>query len=220
MPKKTAETADKYGFKAKADKIIKSLDETVFDLSDDDVTDTKVTRDGDTVRTKRATKRNEIKPTCTPTKISCALYGEFIDFPIIKQPEEIPPDGYKAAYKQFIRLMGHINEYAVVSASKQLFCGFCGITVKDYNELLTAYDYSAVFQWIDDTLVSINLITSESGLADSRPIREKLAAEKIGHSMKRASDGLPIFIQPTISQEQIRNELDRFEELAGIKKIK
>lgn len=200
-------------FTAKADKIIKELDESVLNISDKDTYKAIPLKNGGFIQEKRYTYRNEVKPAVTPTMVGCRLNRLFFSFMPIEEPTSVAPQQYMQACVEFMRIMEHINNFVIMNANKQMYCLFTGIGVEDYNTLMGHKLYSSTFKRITDAFSGLDFTGAESGLLDSRTTISKMQAKDMGFSMKKAEE-TPVFItNNTIDKAVIAADLDRYEKL-------
>lgn len=199
-------------FTAKANKIIDELNKTVFNFDKSELYEEVR---GDT--RKRTTKIAEVMPTLTATKVSCKLNSLFFLFPPINEPKEVCDEDYTVAFVEFMRIMTHINDFVIMTANKQLFCGFVGITVDDYNEMV-ANPNDLTFRRINDTLVSTDLVSAESGLVDAKAVISKMEAKDIGHSMTKAEQSITVINNNKIDKALITESLAKFQGMLPSKK--
>jgi len=210
-------------FKRKSEKIIKELKATVFNLTEEDCEETCSTASGSTYKKKKQTRKNEIKPTLTPTMVNCKLDQLFIRFmPLTdEQLQTIEPDEFLQAYDYFMDIMLVVNSYILLTPTKPLFCGFVGISEYDYNNFLNDLVYERVFKFIDSRIVGCSQASAESGLVNSTAINTRLQTKDVGHGLVKNGEAIVFNQQNNLSIKEITSDLTRLEEIAGIaKKLK
>lgn len=194
-------------FKAKADKVIEELCDTVLNIAEDEVyTD-------ETRAKKKVVKRNEICPTVTPTLINCRLNRIFFAFAPIENPEDIEPNAYILAYSEFSRVMEEINRFVIMNANKQLYCLFTGITTDDFNRLSIIPAFAAVFSRIITALSGQDFIGAESGLLESNAVITKMQAKDMGLNMRQTDETIIQIQQNKIDKVQVLNDLTHFRQV-------
>lgn len=205
-------------YEAKYNRIVKDLQESVFDgIKPDDYYDIFYTKNGDEVRKRHATQKNELKPVLTPSMVDFKLQSIMRrTMPMDEDTAKaLPPETYLEAFYWYFELMYFCSSYITLSPNKQGFCAFAGITVSLYNSLLGDIHFCDAFNSIEDGLLQNSFVAGESGLVDGKVLATRLGAEVQGHALKKA-ETTQIFVQNNkVDKLLVQSRLDEFTKMIG-----
>jgi hypothetical protein len=205
-------------YEAKYNRIVEELQASVFDgIAHDDFYDIFYDKQGNEIRKKHSTKKNELKPVLTPSMVDFKLQSLLRQTIPMGDDEifDLPQETYLDAFRWYFELMYFISSYITLTPSKQGYCAFVGITVAQYNELLGDLHFSGVFNSIEDGLLQNSFVAGESGLVDSKTVATRLQAKAVGHNVKKA-DEVNIYNQTVqITPDQMLAEMEEYRKLTG-----
>lgn len=205
-------------YEAKYKRIVEELQASVFDgIDPDDFYDIYYDKMGNEVRKKHSTKKNELKPVLTPSMVDFKLQSLLRQTLPLGDDKifDLPQETYLEAFHWYFELMYFISGYITLTPSKPSYCAFAGITVAQFNELLSDTHYGKVFAYIDDGLVQNSLVAGESGLVESKIVTTKLTSKGVGHSLRKAEDTVIYNQTVQITPDQILAEMEEYRKLTG-----
>ena len=161
-------------YEAKYEKIKGILNTSLFDELSGKQYDISYSKNGDEIKRKRNTKKNEVLPTITPQQVYCKLESCLrLLMPMSSEEAHlIAPQEYLNGYFWFCELMFYVNKFIVFNQNKQLLCAFLGILPETYDEFLGS-----------------GFVSTESGLSDTKAVDFRLQAKNVGHSVAKADSG-------------------------------
>lgn len=205
-------------YEAKYKRIVEELQASVFDgIDPDDFYDIFYDKQGNEIRKKHSTKKNELKPVLTPSMVDFKLQSLLRQTLPLCDDEifDLPQETYLEAFRWYFELMYFISGYITLTPSKQGYCAFVGITVAQYNELLGDMHYSGVFNSIEDGLLQNSFVAGESGLFDTKSINTRVTAKSVGHSVRKAEDTVIYNQTVQITPDQMLAEMEEYRKLTG-----
>lgn len=203
-------------YKAKAEKIIEELDNTIFaDMTKADSYDYKIDKYGNEIKVKKRVKKGDIMPEISPAQVSTKLNRLLrIYRPMnITEARALKDTDYLEAYGYFLDVISHINEYCTFLPDKQLYSAFCNISTDVYNELLGDPNYSQVFASIEDGFVQSNFSVAQAGLVDTKTTITKLTVKDAGHNLVRNNESITYNINNNVDKQQVLLALDKFDSI-------
>lgn len=205
-------------YEAKYKRIEEELQASVFDgIDPDDFYDIYYDKMGNEIRKKHSTKKNELKPVLTPSMVDFKLQSLLRQTLPLGDDQifDLPQEAYLEAFRWYFELMYFISGYITLTPSKPSYCAFAGITVAQFNELLSDTYYGKVFAYIDDGLVQNSLVAGESGLVESKIVTTKLTSKGVGHSLRKAEDTVIYNQTVQITPDQMLSEMEEYRKLTG-----
>lgn len=200
-------------WKAKSEKIIEELDNTIFaDMTKADSYDYKVDKDGNIIKTKKRVRKGDIMPEISPAQVSAKLNRLLrIYRPMnITEARALDDTDYLEAYGYFLDVISHINEYCTFLPDKQLYSAFCNISTDVYNELLGDPNYSQVFASIEDGFVQSNFSVAQAGLVDTKTTITKLQTKDAGHNLVRNPEAITLVQNNHFDRQELDMRLAKF----------
>ncbi len=205
-------------YEAKYNRIVEELQASVFDgIAHDDFYDIFYDKQGNEIRKKHSTKKNELKPVLTPSMVDFKLQSLLRQTLPLGDDQifDLPAETYLQAFHWYFELMYFISGYITLTPSKQGYCAFVGITVAQYNELLGDMHYSGVFNSIEDGLLQNSFVAGESGLVESKTLATRITAKGVGHSVRKAEDTIIYNQTVQITPDQMLAEMEEYRKLTG-----
>lgn len=212
----TGRVVNETDWEGKANEIIAKLDEEVFDkISDEDVYGEKKDFYGNVIKWKKAIKRNELKPTLSPTQITTKLTRYMLIYrPMdLRQAETLEPEDYIKANLSYLDIISHINDYITYLPSKQELCQFINITVDTYNQLLENPKYTDTFKAFEGSFINNNFNSAQAGMIDSKTTITKLQTKDEGHSLVKSPESVTLINTTKIDKVEIGQ---KFEQAMGL----
>lgn len=178
-------------YEAKYEKIKGILNTSLFDELSEKQYDISYSKNGDEIKRKRNTKKNEVLPTITPQQVYCKLESCLrLLMPMSSEEAHlIAPQEYLNGYFWFCELMFYVNKFIVFNQNKQLLCAFLGILPETYDEFIGDQMYGQAFKSIESGLVGSGFVSAESGLSDTKAVDFRMQAKGVGHSVAKADSG-------------------------------
>lgn len=192
-------------YKAKAEKIIEELGNTVFSKFDN----------SEEFENQRFYK-NQINPILTPMQVTSKLNRLLRVYKPLSQSEAetIPDTEYLEAFGYYCDIISYINEYLVYLPDKQTFSAFVNITTDIYNEfLLNNPKYQQVFKSFEDSFNSTNFLSAQSGLVDGKVTMAKLQTKDAGHNLVKNPESLVVNNYNKIDKQEMQLAFDKLESM-------
>ena len=200
-------------YEAKYNKLCELLDKSIFDELPDKQYDISYSKEGDEIKKKRATKKNEVLPTVTPQQVYCKMESYLrLTMPLSnEEAHSVSPQGYLNGYFWFCELMFYVNKFVVFNQNKQLLCAFLAILPDTYDEFINDTMYGQAFKSIESGLVGGGFVSAESGLSDTKAVDFRMQAKGVGHSVAKADSGFTFNqLNVGLSNESIDQKIREF----------